>query len=425
MPMPAYLRVSVFGIAIPVGVIAGIIALTFLATAGMRAGREEAEKAPTRNLGLAVFTEIAQRQDVRLSVTTQGEARPRREIDLVPQVAGRIVYVSDNFIEGGFFDAGEALIRIEDADYKLAVIQAEASVARARRALEAEQAQAELARRDWEDLGRGPASRLTLREPQLAEARAELASAEAMAADARLQLSRTVLSAPFAGRVRTQDADLGQYITPGQSLGRVFASDVVEVRLPLTDDELALLGLPAAFSAEDSGAPAPQVVLSARLAGVERRWSARIARTESAIDPMTRTLFAIAEVADPYGAGAAADGAPLPIGLFVEAEISGRTINDAYQLPREALRRNDEIYIANRDGTLSIREVEVVTSNDAGVIISSGVQTGEHVIISPLVSPSDGLRVQVFDNDGALLFPQPDAADNEAIAELPADEDRS
>ena len=323
-------------------------------------GQPQPQRANSAPRPVAVFVEEAQRHAVALTVNSQGEARPRTQINLVPQVAGRITYVNPNFIEGGFFEAGETLVQIEDADYRLAVTRASAQVAQAQQALARERAESELAASEWEELGEGEASALTLREPQLAEARAQLAAAEAALQSARLDLQRTRVSAPFDGRVRTKNADLGQYVAPGTNLGEVFSTDTVMVRLPLTDHDLSLLGIPVAYNAalsEDGGVP---VTLSATIAGQHQEWEGRITRTDSAIDPQTRVLYAIAEVEDPYGA-AAQGGSPLAIGLFVEAEIRGREIEGAYIIPRNALRGEGNVFVVEEGGTLSVRAVEIIS----------------------------------------------------------------
>jgi RND family efflux transporter MFP subunit len=392
---------AVFGILLPIFVIVGG---TVAIAAVMIATKPEAEQAEKTVRGLAVFVERAAPQTVQLSVDTQGEVRPRREIDLIPQVSGRIVEVADSFIEGGFFSEGDLLVKIEDADYRLAVTRAEADVARAQRALQSERAEGELARRDWEDLGIGDPSALALREPQLAEARASLAAAQAQLADARLQLARTEIRSPFEGRVRAKSVDIGQYVGPGQQIGRIFATDVVQIRLPLADSELALLGLPVAYqSGPDS--PGLEVTLSSMVAGQSRSWSGYIVRTDSAIDTQTRTLFAFAEVVDPYGEGA--DGtAPLAVGMFVEARIMGREIDDAIVLPRAALRGSDQVFVAKLDGTLDVRTASVVTSDRDRVILADGVVEGEYVVASPLISPIQGMQIEAYARSGELLFPE-------------------
>ena len=336
-----------------------------------------------------------QRETVHLSILTQGEVRPRTEIDLVPQVSGKIVHVSPSFIEGGFFKKGDVLIRIEPKDYQLRVIQAEAQVAQAEQRLAREQAEAAIARKDWAELGQGKASPLTLRVPQLAEARAMLDAAKASLDDARLQLSRTVIRAPFTGRVRTKGADIGQYVTPGARLGRIFATSIAEVRLPLTDTELGQLGLPLAFH-ETAAHPGPAVDLSAMVAGREHHWHGRIARTDSAIDPRTRLLFAFVEVRDPYGQGAD-DGVPLAVGLFVDARVQGREIPNALVVPRAALRSNDMVFVAKDDNTLHMRKVSVASSNRDRAVLLAGISPGDRVITSPVRAPSEGMKIQTIE----------------------------
>jgi RND family efflux transporter MFP subunit len=347
---------------------------------------------------------------VQLVVNTQGEVTPLIEIDLTAQVSGRITYVNPSFVQGGYFEAGEVLIQLEDADHRLAVTRAQALVSQRQQQLIREQAESELALEEWQSLGEGEASALTLREPQLADARAQLAAAEASLAESRLNLSRTRISAPFEGRVRTKAADLGQFISPGARLGRVFATETVEVNLPLSDGELTLLNIPLAFQASEAN-PGPAVSLSATIGGIQRVWEGKIVRTDAAMNTQTRTLTAIVQVNDPYGIAATEAGAPMAVGLFVNARITGRSIDRAYVLPRSALRGANSIYVAEIDGTLSIRQVVVIDSNPDRVVIASGVSAGERVITSPVRGAIEGLSVRALDASGEPLDPEPEAED--------------
>ena len=387
-------RIIIIGLAaiIPLGIIFSLVA-----------AKPEPHRANAQPRPVAVFVDEAELQTVALTVESQGQARPRTQINLVPQVAGRITYVNPNFIEGGFFEAGETLVQIEDADYRLAVTRAAAQVAQAEQALARERAESELAASEWQALGQGEASALTLREPQMAEARAQLAAAEAALQSARLDLQRTRVSAPFSGRVRSKNADLGQYVGPGTNLGEVFSTDTVLVRLPLTDHQLGLLGIPVAYNAAaDANDDGIRVTLTATLAGRQHAWDGRITRTASAIDPQTRVLYAIAEVADPYGA-AAEGGAPLAVGLFVNARIEGREVENVSILPRSALRGEDSVYVAEVGGTLSVRTVEVIDSSPDRVVVSSGVRGGELVVTSPIRGANNGMRVQTFSAEGEIM----------------------
>ncbi len=368
-----------------------VLGLTVAAVVIMVTFRPEPEQAQPEERPVSVFVERAERTTIVPLVTTQGEVRARIEIDLVPQVAGRIVEVSPAFVDGGIFEAGEVLIRIEDADYELALTRAQAQVAEARQALIQEDAQADMARRDWEELGDGDASPLTLREPQLARAQASLAAAQANLAEARLNLDRTRITVPFDGRIRSRSADLGQFVSPGNRLGRVFSTDVVEIRLPLSDSELGILDLPIGYrAAPGEGHP---IDLSAVVGGRERHWAARIVRTESALDPTTRQLFAVAELLDPYGAGADKDGVPLAVGLFVTADIPGRPVDDTLVIPRAALRASDRVYVVTEENRLSIRRVDVAFTEEERIILNSGVEDGDMVIVSPIQGAIEGLKL--------------------------------
>ena len=383
---------KILAIAVPILIILAFIVGTSII---ISATKKPKEKKRTFNT-LAVIADYAKLEDVQLTVRTQGEARPQVEIDLVPQVGGKIVYVSPNFIEGGIFKKGETLLRIEDADFNVAVIRAEAGVAQAQQVLVREKAEGEIARQDYAELGRGEPSPLALREPQQAQARASLQAAQAELDAAKLNLSRTSVRAPFSGRVRTKASDLGQYVTPGSRLGLIFSTNVVEVRLPLSDSQLAKLDLPLAFVAKDR-ASAPAVDLNALVAGKVRHWNGRIMRTDAAYDTSTRALFAIAEVSDPYGKGASADGVPLAPGLFVDADIDGKAFENVITFPRDGLRPQDEVYIVDDQGKAEIRQVQVLDASPNRAVVTDGVSVGELVVLSPMERSRVEMTLKVLD----------------------------
>lgn len=390
-------------IALPILIIVGFVVATSVIIAITKKPKEKKRSFNT----LAVIADYAKQEDVQLKVRTQGEARPQVEIDLVPQVGGKIVYVSPNFIEGGLFQKGETLLRIEDADFNVAVIRAEAGVAQAQQVLVREQAEGEIARQDYAELGRGEPSPLALREPQQAQARASLQAAQAELDAAKLNLSRTSVRAPFSGRVRTKASDIGQFVTPGSRLGRIFSTNIVEVRLPLSDAQLSKLDLPLAFFAKDR-ASAPKVDLNALVAGEIRHWDGRIMRTDAAYDTSTRALFAIAEVLDPYGAGSSEDGVPLAPGLFVDADIAGKSFSNVITIPRDGLRPQDEVYIVDDQGKAEIRKVTVLDASPERAVLTGGVEAGELVVLSPMERSRVEMTLKVLDvNDPDTVLVDP------------------
>lgn len=392
---------------IQVGLVIAILFIFIIATRGLASLKKKPEIKKRRSPVLAVMATPAVADTIQLTVNVQGESRPRTEIDLVPEVAGKITYVSPKFLAGGLFKKNDVLYRIEDADYQLAIIRAEATVARAQQVLVREKAEGDIARQDWEDLGRGQASDLTLRIPQMLEAQANLQSAQADLQSANLRLARTAVKAPFAGRVREKFADLGQYVSPGARLGRIFSTDVSEVRLALNDADLARLSLPIAYVAK-SRATAPSVRLSTVIGGQRRVWDGKIMRTDATYDPQTRSLYAIAEVNDPYGKGAANGQIPLAPGLFVDAEIDGKTLQSVIVIPRDGLRPENKVYVVNSEGIAQSRDAIVLDVNAKRAVIQSGINVGELIILSPLEASQISVKFKALDiNDPSIVLVEP------------------
>ena len=357
------------------------------------AAKDSPEKKEEAPRVLSLHVENARAEQVRLSVSTQGEVSAKTDINLIPQVSGRVVSVSENFAEGGAFSPGTTLIKIDDADYKLAVTRAEARVAEAAVTLEKEMADARIKRKQWEEWVKdGDPTPLALNAPQVARAQASLRAAEADMQSAKLNLDRTEVSVPFSGRVMERKVGVGQYVTAGAQLGRVFATDKVEVRLPLTDAQLTELDLPIGFVAGKNGGPA--VSLSSHMGGKLHTWQGNIVRVNASVDKQTRLVYAIAEVEDPYGASAHA-GMPLAVGLFVNASIKSVIPQDALVMSRDALRGKDKVYVI-RDDKLEIRTVTVLSTSAEQLIIASGVEPGEQVVTSAVRSAYDGMAVQAI-----------------------------
>lgn len=390
-------------IAIPILIIIGFIILTRVVVAANKKPKERTRSFNT----LAVLADYARTDTVSLKVNAQGEARPQIEIDLVPQVGGQIIKVSPNFIQGGTFKKGEVLLWIDPADFEIAVIQAEADVAQAEQVLIREVAEGDIARRDYEELGQGTPSALALREPQRAQSEASVKAAKGRLQSAILQLERAKVRAPFDGRVRAKSSDIGQFVSPGARLGQIFSTDVIEVSLPLTDNDLYRVDLPLAFFAKSKDT-APRVELSAVVAGQKRVWTGYLMRTDSVIDVQTRALSAIVEVYDPYGKGRSEDGFPLAPGLFVDAAIDGRTFENVIVIPRDGLRPEDKVYLSDDKGKVQIRDVSVIDSNAERAVIASGIKDGELVVLSPMEPSRTRLNLRVSDvNDPTKVIVEP------------------
>lgn len=380
-------------IIMPVAVVgAGLAAgMTLMATGP----KTERQRPPPAVPMVEVLTVSA--QEYPITIRSRGTVSPRTQTTLIPEVSGRVVKVSSALRSGGFFEKGDELLRIDTTDYDSAVVIARADLAGARLTLAQEEAQADQARRDWERLSpKEVPSALVLRRPQVDSARAMVAAAEARLAQAEVRLTRTRILAPYAGRVLQKQVDVGQYVAPGTVLAMVYAVDYVEIRLPLTDNQVGFVDLPEQYRDGLANIPAGEgavVTLTARVGQSRYNWHGRLVRTDGAIDTENRQLFVVAQVDDPYARHGATP--PLKVGQFVEAEIEGRTLHDVFVLPRSTLEPGDRVLVIDDAHRLQRREVEVRWRDGENIVVGSGLTAGERVSLTPMAFAAEGSVVAI------------------------------
>lgn len=365
-----------------------VVALSKMAASQRPERKEEAAAA------ILVDTIVAEAVSQNIIVRSQGSVRPRTETTLISEVSGKVVDVAPNFVAGGFFRNGDVLLQIDPSDYETALKRAEAALASRRARLADEQARADQALKDWQNLGRpGEPSDLVLRKPQLADALANVQAAEADLDKSRRDLQRTRITVPYDALIREKRVDVGQFVSPGTPLGVSFAIDTAEIRLPLPNADLAYLDLPQSYDSDASTYPA--VTLSASEGGVSKTWEAQIIRTEGVLDQESRVLYAIAQVVDPYGVLGESAQDELRMGTFVRAEIEGRHLDNAVALPRYVLQNDNTVLVANDDRELEIRRVSVARAEPRLVYLTGGIAHGEHVVITTLEAPIPGMKLTI------------------------------
>ena len=327
--------------------------------------------------------------DYPMRIQSYGTVAPRTQSMLVAQVRGQIQSIAPSFRPGGFFAKGDVLLNIDPRDYDADVKIAEAALMDAVQAEAQEAARAEQALTDWRRLGGGePPSDLVLRRPQLQAAKARVASAQAALTKARLDLERTALRAPYDGRVLRKLVDVGQVAQNGTQLAEVYATDYVEVRLPLRNSDLSFIDLP-----EIGRSAKPPVTIRSDLGG-EGFWRGVIVRTEGAIDENSSQLHVVAQIDDPFGLRGQPLDRPLKIGQYVTAEIIGSVQQDSIVVPSDAIYQNSYAYVVE-DGALQRLEVAVAWQNEVDALIGSGLQAGDALVVTPLGQVYSGTPVRV------------------------------
>jgi len=365
-------------------VIPGILLAAIALMTVLSQFKPEPPKRENENLDLLVETLTLELSTESFRINSQGTVRPRTQTVLSAEVAGSIVSISDQFNAGGVFENGEVLMRIDPTNYTVEVDKAEALLAQ--RQIEFDGAE-KLRKQGYRA------------ESEFASAKAALASARAELVSARRNLERTYIRLPYEGMVLSKNTDIGQFVNRGTQLGVTFATDTAEIRLPLTDLDLAFVDLPDAASA--GKATGPKVSLTATQKGKPVHWDAEIVRSEGVVDENSRVTYAVAQVDDPYRLHG--DGNALPVGTFVAAEIAGSNVVDVIRIPRMALRGADQVLVVDVENKIDIRSVEVVRSDAKFAYIGSGVTVGERITITALEAPTNGMSVRTAESIAAEM----------------------
>ena len=334
----------------------------------------------------------------RVWLKSQGLVTAETSSVLSAQVAGRIKQIDNAFVVGGSFEAGQVLLSLEDDDYRNAIFNAEAELANAKQLLASELGKVKQAKREWRDLGDQASNDLFLRKPQLASARSTVAGAEANLQQARLNLSRTKVKAPFTGQLLSKHADLGQFVTQGMPLADIYSTATAEVRLPITADQRAFITLHSEAT--------KQVKLFAKYGTKQFQWMAHIDRIEAAVDTSSRQYYLVASLENPFQSLTIAQlevsskveklNPPLAIGQYLTAMIEGDSVERSIQIPRKALRQKNLIWLLVDGRLVNQKITPLQVDRDFALVQLPKSFQGQRdlaVIISDLPFAYEGMQI--------------------------------
>lgn len=372
-------------VVVPVAILGGCLLFAFYL---IRTPSEVSESAPEIIPVTVRVTEV-QHESVQLVVESQGKVQAAQQVSLSAPVAGPVAWISPSLQAGGYVEEGQPLLRLETSDFEIALARSAATL---------EQARAESRHADQEvDRLRELADRRLASDSQLQDAqrqanvnRARLADAEANHRQASLDLERAEMRAPFNAVVQLREVEVGQYINRAQSIAVLYGADVVEVRVPLAIRQLGYLNIPLASRGEIPPEQAPDAMLTGLYGGQQHQWQGKLVRTEATIDPNSNTVQSIIRVRQPDGD----NQIPLPVGLYVEAAISGREVDNIVALPRSVVRNNNQVLVVDAENKMYYRDVDIYRLEEDRVLISGGLLPGEFICISPIQAVVNGMAVR-------------------------------
>ena len=327
--------------------------------------------------------------DYQIKIKSTGTTTPITQTVLTSEVGGEVIYRSKKFSEGSSVISGEILAKIDDTDLQLQYKNALLQLASAEVQFAVQKAEAEIAQEAWDQVGEGIPQELTTKKPQLKQAKAALDVAKAQVQSAEKKLNKTEITAPYTGRIQNINIDLGSTIIPGQPVGSMYTSNEIEVTLSVKDSDLQFLDIPM-----DGRKLNPDqksiVIIKSLYKGEMQEWTGNLERVDGVIDPMTRMIKLIANFKNNF----IEETKPiLPIGLFVEAEINGKQLEDVFMIPNSALTPNGELLFLNQDDALEIRKVRVLTKMKNHILVKEGMKAGERVVVSKLSIATNGMLV--------------------------------
>ncbi|SLM28895.1 putative membrane-fusion protein [Desulfamplus magnetovallimortis] len=373
-----------------------------------------------------VETMILEEKSHAVVLTAMGEVVPSRNLSLGSRVSGYIVEMADSFIPGGIFRKGDVMLKLDREDYELTVRQQKALLDSAKASLKLEMGRQEVAKAEVQLMQRTTGksikdSNLALRVPQLEQIKADIAAIETDLERAKLNLSRTVIHAPFNCMVMEVNIETGSTISSQQALATVTGTDSYRVEAAVPVDHLKWISIPLTNANEKKGIK-KSIKITEKVSSKEKdtlkedgsitenntiekgstveittkegvMHKGEVIRLLGDLSDKSRMARVLIRIMDPLGLNEDKKS-PLLLGSYVTADIKGKTIEHILPLPRNVARDGDKIWIV-KDNRLFIKDIDVIWKNRDYFFIAqgNGIASGDEIVISELSSPVDGMAI--------------------------------
>lgn len=358
--------------------------------------RRAPEKFPPASRGILVDVEVVSPVNCPVTIQGTGTVRPRRMVDIVPEVSGKVISISSRFVQGGMFRKGEELFRIEPVDYELKLEKARAVLAKAKVDLAIEKTRGSIAAQEWRNLEAKPSASeppLVLRKPQLSEMRAAFAAARASVSQAKIDLERTKICAPFNAIVKNEKVDEGQYVRQGVKVGELMGTNMAEIVVPVSLEDLEWIKIPG-LSGDGNGS---RVVVSVNARIRVYKWNGRVVRLLGDVDSRSRMSRVVVDVENPFQCEGEPAGCNVRLadGLFVDVRFHCGMLHGVYEIKRDALHQGDTVWIMDDAGRLRIRKMHVIHYEGLKAVIDRGLSPEDRIVLTSIPGAVDGLMLRV------------------------------
>ncbi len=373
--------------------IGGLLVVFFLLSSGPKL-QPKPKKVKLPNVEIMTVKE----ETITIPVHTRGVVNPATQIQITSEVNGSVIAISEKLSNGSFFRKGDWLLRIDRSHYEMELEKAQAQEAKAK--LHLLKTKASIRSGNIEGISVSRRSELAKGIPQLREAEAQYDASKSAVRLSRKQLEKTKIVAPFDGRVQKKLIDIKEFAAAGKPIAQIYSIDKAEVRLPLSSAQLELINAPLRYAGDTDLSNAPIVILESANGD---QWQGRIMRTEGDVDPRNRLNYVVAEIISPYARDPnQPNRPPLAAGTFVEASIQGRLFDKIISIPRDAIHNMNDVWLLDAENRVHVKQVDVLYRGKDRAYLSSGMETGDKIVLTPLEVVVENMEVAVVKESAPL-----------------------